>query len=154
MRRADFCYELPPELIAQRPLAERTASRLLALDGASGERRDLRFTDLPGLLAPGALLVVNDTRVLPARVHGRKESGGACEILLERILAPRRVLAQGRASKGLKPGTAIGLPGAATARVLARRGEFVELELDRDAREYFERQGRVPLPPYVTREPD
>lgn len=154
MRRADFAYHLPPERIAQRPLAERTASRLLALDGASGTLRDLRFTDLPALLSPGDLLVVNDTRVLPARLAGRKASGGACEVLLERILAPRRVLAQGRASKGLRPGTVIALPGGATAQVLSKRGEFVELELDRDALAVFEREGRVPLPPYVAREPD
>src|SRR5262245_29248568 len=154
MRRADFSYGLPPDLIAQRPLAQRTASRLLALDGGSDALRDLRFTDLPALLSPDDLLVVNDTRVLPARVHGRKTSGGACEILLERILAPRRVLAQCRASKGLRPGAAIALPGGASASVLARHGEFVELEFDRDARDYFERQGSVPLPPYVARVPD
>ena len=102
MRRADFSYPLPPELIAQRPLPERTASRLLALDGGDGTLRDHRFTDLPTLLRPGDLLVVNDTRVLPARVEGRKASGGACELLLERIIGPRRFLAQARASKGLK----------------------------------------------------
>ncbi len=154
MRRADFSYSLPQELIAQQPLPERTASRLLTLDGASGALRDLRFRDLPSLLQPGDLLVLNDTRVLPARLLGRKASGGACELLLERILDTRRFLAQARASKGLRPGTAVALPAAATAVVVARRGELYELALDRDALAYFEAHGSVPLPPYVERAAD
>ena len=154
MRRADFSYSLPPELIAQRPLAARTASRLLALDGADGTLRDLQFEDLPLLLRPGDLLVLNDTRVLPARVRGRKASGGACELLLERITAPRRFLAQARASKGLKPGTGIELPDGAHAVVIGRDGELYELELDRDALAWFDAHGSVPLPPYVDRDPD
>ena len=152
MRRADFSYPLPRELIAQHPLPQRTASRLLALDGARGAVRDLRFTDFPSLLRPGDLLVLNDTRVLPARLLGRKATGGACELLLERILDPRRFLAQARASKGLRPGTSISLPGGATARVVAHHGELQELALDRDALAYFEAHGSVPLPPYLGRE--
>lgn len=151
MRRADFSYPLPRELIAQHPLPERTASRLLALDGGSGALRDLRFADFPSLLRPGDLLVVNDTRVLPARLLGRKASGGACELLLERILDPRRILVQARASKGLRPGTSISLPGGATALVIARHGELHELALDRDALAYFEAHGNMPLPPYIGR---
>ena len=154
MRRADFSYPLPRELIAQHPLPERTASRLLALDGGSGALRDLRFADFPSLLLPGDLLVVNDTRVLPARVLGRKASGGACELLLERILDTRRILAQARASKGLRPGTSISLPGGATAVVIARHGELHELALDRDALAYFEAHGDMPLPPYIGRAAD
>lgn len=154
MRRADFSYLLPEELIAVRPLSRRTASRLLALDGASGAIRDLRFPDLPSLLRPGDLLVLNDTRVLPARLSGRKASGGACEILLERILDDRRVLAQARASNGLRPHTTIELPAGAVARVLARHGELYELELDRAALAYFQSHGTVPLPPYVARAAD
>ena len=154
MRRADFSFPLPAELIADRPLPRRGASRLLALDGASGAIRDLAFDDLGTLLRPGDLLVLNDTRVLPARLRGRKSSGGACEILLERILEGGRFLAQGRASKGFAPGTRIELPAGASAVVLARRGEFLELELDREALTYFEAHGSVPLPPYVAREPD
>jgi S-adenosylmethionine:tRNA ribosyltransferase-isomerase len=154
MRRADFSYVLPTELIAQRPLPERSASRLLALDGANGALSDLRFTDLPSLLRPGDVLVLNDTRVLPARVQGRKASGGACELLLERILGPRRILAQARASKGLRPGTAIDLPGGARARAIARHDDLHELELDCDALAYFESHGSVPLPPYVARPAD
>lgn len=153
MRRADFCYPLPAELIARRPLPQRGASRLLALDGATGAIVDLRFADLGSLLRPGDLLVLNDTRVLPARLRGRKASGGACEILLERILDDeRRVLAQARASKGLKPGARIELPGGATAVAIARRGDLFELEFDRAALPYFEEHGNVPLPPYVGRD--
>jgi len=152
MRRADFSYPLPRELIAQHPLPERTASRLLALDGGSGAIRDLRFTDLASLLRAGDLLVLNDTRVLPARLLGRKASGGACELLLERILDTRRILAQARASKGLRPGARISLPGGASAIAVARRGELHELELDRDALAYFEAHGSMPLPPYIARE--
>jgi S-adenosylmethionine:tRNA ribosyltransferase-isomerase len=154
MRRADFSYPLPQELIADRPLPRRGASRLLALDGATGALRDLAFDDLPGLLRPGDLVVLNDTRVLPARLRGRKASGGACEILLERVLGERRILAQARASKGLKPGARIELPGGASAVAVARRGELHELELDREALGYFEAHGSVPLPPYVAREAD
>lgn len=154
MRRADFSYPLPRELIAQRPLAERGASRLLALDGANGALRDLQFSDLPALLRQNDVLVLNDTRVLPARVLGRKGSGGACELLLERILDARRILAQARASKGLRPGTAILLPAGVTARVTGRRDDLFEFELDRDALGYFEAEGQMPLPPYVTRAAD
>jgi len=152
MRRADFSYPLPQELIARHPLPERGASRLLALEGTSGAWRDLRFADLPALLAPGDLLVVNDTRVMPARLHGRKASGGACEILLERLLGPRRMLAQARSSKGLRTGATVELPGGARATVIGRQGEFHELELDRDVEPYLESHGRMPLPPYLGRD--
>jgi S-adenosylmethionine:tRNA ribosyltransferase-isomerase len=151
MRRADFSYPLPRELIAERPLPERGASRLLALDGATGALRDLRFSDLGSLLRPGDVLVLNDTRVLPARLVGRKPSGGACELLLERSLGGRRILAQARASKGLRPGSRIELPAGASATAVGRRGDLYELELDREALPYFEAHGSVPLPPYVAR---
>ena len=104
MRRGDFHYELPPELIAQAPAPERSASRLLALDGASGELRDLVFRDLPQLLRAGDLLVFNDTRVINARLFARKASGGQVELLLERVLAEHRGLFQARASKALRAG--------------------------------------------------
>ena len=154
MRRADFSYPLPRELIAQHPLPERAASRLLALDGASGVLQDLMFTDLATLLRPGDLLVINDTRVLPARLRGRKASGGSCEILLERILDERRILAQARASKGFRVGAEVLLPDGARAVVIGRHGDLHEFELDRAALEYFERHGSMPLPPYVEREAD
>ncbi len=152
MRRAEFSYPLPQALIADRPLPERGASRLLALDGRTGAIRDLQFRDLGSLLAPGDLLVLNDTRVLPARLRGRKPSGGACELLLERILGDRRFLAQARASKGVRPGTRIELPGGAVAVAICRHGELHEFELDREALPFFEAEGSVPLPPYVARE--
>src|SRR6202011_5274059 len=111
MRRTDFHFDLPPELIAQRPTATRSASRMLVLDGADGSRRDLQFRDLPSLLRPDDLLVFNDTRVIPARVFGLKESGGRVEILLERALTVNTALVHLKASKGLKPGAVVNLPG-------------------------------------------
>ncbi len=151
MRRADFDYELPPDLIAQAPLPERSGSRLLACDGATATCRDLWFRDLPALLEPGDLLVLNDTRVLPARLRGRKATGGSVEILLERIVAPRRILAHARASKGFRPGMPVLLPGGARAVAVGRDGDLFEFELDRDAGPYFESHGAMPLPPYITR---
>jgi S-adenosylmethionine:tRNA ribosyltransferase-isomerase len=153
MRKSDFHYSLPAELIAQFPASPRTASRLLHLDGASGALRDLRFTDLPSLLRAGDLLVFNDTRVIPARVHGRKDSGGRVEVLIERIRDARRVLAQVRASKPPKPGQKLALEGDVTAEVLGREGEFYELAFDGETpvAETLERIGHVPLPPYIAR---
>ena len=150
LKRTDFAYELPPELIATEPAAARSGSRLLALDGPSGARRDLGFTDLPSLLAPGDLLVRNDTRVLPARLRGTKATGGAVEVLLERVLGERRILAQVRSSKGARAGHVLSL-GGALATVLGQREEFVELEFDRPALPLFEALGEVPLPPYIDR---
>jgi len=153
MRKSDFHYSLPAELIAQFPASPRTASRLMHLDGASGAVRDLRFTDLPSLLRAGDLLVFNDTRVIPARVHGRKDSGGRIEVLVERIRDAHRVLAQVRASKPPKPGQKLLLEGGVTAEVRGREGEFHELAFDGEApvAEVLERIGHVPLPPYIAR---
>jgi S-adenosylmethionine:tRNA ribosyltransferase-isomerase len=151
MRRADFSYELPAELIAQQPLAERSASRLLALDGAAGTLRDLAVRDLPALLRAGDLLVFNDTRVLPARIRGRKPTGGAVEIVVERLLGAGRVLAQARSSKGFRPGMVVELPAGARAVAAGRRHDLFEFEFDRDAREYLEAHGEMPLPPYIER---
>jgi len=153
MHKSDFFYALPPELIAQQPLADRSASRLLALDGCTGTVRDLLFQDLPGLLQPGDLLVFNDTRVIPARLRGNKESGGQVEVLIERVLDERRALALVRASKPPRPGQRLKLEGAATARVLARRDEFyeIEFECERPVLELLDAIGHVPLPPYIRR---
>ena len=151
LRRADFHFDLPPELIAQAPAAQRSASRLLLVDGERGLWRDGAFADLGAQLAPGDLLVRNDTRVLPARLHGRKATGGAVEILLERVLAPQRLLAQLRSSKGARPGQRLALPGGATATVAAAADGMAELELDRPVAAYLEAQGEVPLPPYIAR---
>ena len=99
MRRSDFHYHLPEELIAQFPLQERGGSRLLCLRGEDGEMEDRRFSDLPELLQPEDLLVFNDTRVIPARLYGRKSTGGQVEILIERLSGPNRALAHVRAAR-------------------------------------------------------
>jgi S-adenosylmethionine:tRNA ribosyltransferase-isomerase len=151
MDRSEFHYDLPPELIAQAPLRERRLSRLLVLDGANGGLADRRFTHLPQLLAAGDLLVLNDTRVLPARLIGRKPTGGRVELLLERITSPRRALMQMRASHAPQAGAAIELPGGAQARVEGRRGQLFELAFDRDVTALLEAHGEVPLPPYIER---
>jgi S-adenosylmethionine:tRNA ribosyltransferase-isomerase len=149
MRRADFHFDLPPELIAQYPLPERSASRLLQV----AERPiDRRFADLPELLQPHDLLVFNDTRVLPARVHGVKPTGGQVEILLERVLSGRRILAQVGTSKPLRPDVPVRLPGNAEARLLAKHDDMFELELSVDAVEFFKAHGAMPLPPYIERQ--
>jgi S-adenosylmethionine:tRNA ribosyltransferase-isomerase len=154
MRRQDFHFELPAELIAQRPAAARGGSRMLALDGASGAWRDLRFGDLPGLLRPGDLLVFNDTRVVPARVRGTKDSGGKIEILLERVLSARTALVHARSSKALKAGATVRLPGGRTARLLDREGDLFRLEFSDEVLPFLETFGEVPLPPYIERPPE
>ncbi len=151
MNRSDFSYDLPVELIAQQPLARRRASRLLAVDGLSGRTQDLRFEDLPGLLQPGDLLVVNDTRVIPARLFGRKSTGGRVELLLERVEGTSRALVQLRASKPTRPGCIIHTDGDAEATVLGREGELFRLEFDREVMPLLEAHGHVPLPPYIHR---
>jgi S-adenosylmethionine:tRNA ribosyltransferase-isomerase len=151
LRRSDYRYDLPPELIAQEPAPERGASRLLALDGATGVLRDLRFPDVVDLLAPGDLLVRNDTRVLPARIHGRKSTGGRVEILVERITGERTFVAHVRSSKGARAGHTVELPLGALATVLGPRDDLVEIELDRAVGPYFDAHGEMPLPPYIRR---
>lgn len=156
MRRADFYYDLPNELIAQRPAPSRAGSRLLHVDGPSGLLRDLAFADFPSLLRAGDLLVFNDTRVIPARVIGTKPTGGKVEILLERVLSERRILAHVHASKPLRAGVPIALPGDTTAHFIQRHDDLFELELSAEPLAYFERHGAMPLPPYIGRanEPD
>lgn len=154
MRRADFHYTLPGELIAQAPLLERSASRLMMLDGQSGAIGDGRFTDLPDCLEPGDLVVFNDTRVLPARLFGRKATGGRVEILLERTTGASEALVQIKASRGPRVGSALELAGGARVRVLARHGDLFSIELDRAVVPFFEAHGEVPLPPYIERDAD
>ena len=153
MQAADFDYLLPPELIAQRPLPERSASRLLVVDAAAGQRRDARFTDLPGLLAPGDLLVFNDTRVVPARLEGVKPTGGAVEMLLERPLEGLEALLHMRASKPLRPGQVVRTAGGDIV-VEGREEDLFRVRLPEPALEFFGRHGSVPLPPYIERTPD
>jgi S-adenosylmethionine:tRNA ribosyltransferase-isomerase len=152
MRRADFAYELPTELIAQHPPVERTGARLLHLHTDSGSVSDQRFTDFVQLLRPNDLLVLNDTRVIPARVFGAKPTGGQVEILLERILGERRILAHVHASKPLRPEVPIALPAGATASFIARRDDLFELELSTEPLAYFVAHGAMPLPPYIARD--
>ncbi len=145
----DFDYELPPDRVAQTPLAERSASRLLVLQGSA--LRDCQFADLPTLLAPGDLLVMNDSRVMHARLMGRKESGGQVEVLIERLTGADTALAQVRASKPPKPGSTLHLAEAFDAEVLGREGEFHILRFPKEALELIERYGSLPLPPYIER---
>lgn len=153
---SDYDYELPPERIADEPEAVRSASRLLTLDRSTGSIGHRRFSDLPELLAPGDLLVFNDTRVIRARLHGRKDSGGKVEVLVERIPEPRRTLAQVRASKSPKAGGRLLLAGKTgekvEAEVLGRNDDLFELRFGEDVAGVLERIGEVPLPPYIRRE--
>jgi S-adenosylmethionine:tRNA ribosyltransferase-isomerase len=145
---ADFRYDLPPELIAQKPADRRSGGRMLCLDPL----RDVRITDLPAELRPGDLLVFNDTRVIPARLHGEKDTGGKIEILVERLLDEREALAQIRASKSPKAGARLHVAGA-ELEVLGREGEFFRLRTlgDEPMLQLLERAGHVPLPPYIDR---
>jgi len=154
-RRSDFRFVLPPELIAQRPLARRSESRLLSLDGLTGALVDRRFSDLPGLLRPGDLLVFNDTRVIPARLFARKETGGRVEVLLERLTAARTASAQVRASKPPRPGGLLLLAGGERVDVIGRDGDLFLLEsLDADFGALMRLHGHMPLPPYIERPDD
>ena len=148
----DFDFHLPPELIAQHPAGERTASRLLHVDGNT--LHDRSFTDLTKLIKTGDLLVFNDTRVIKARLLGQKDSGGKIEVLVERIVDRHHAVAQIRASKSPKPGSRIVLENAFALTVSGRtgeHGEFFALELDGDGDLYtlLEKHGRLPLPPYI-----
>ncbi len=155
MRRSDFRFDLPPELIAQRPLPERAHSRLLALEATDPAPRDLMFRDLPTLLRPGDLLVFNNTRVMHARLFGHKATGGRVEVLIERLLGPDRALAQVRASKSPKPGSRIRLDGGGDLQALGRDGDLFELRaLDAPFTALMETQGHLPLPPYIVRPDD
>jgi S-adenosylmethionine:tRNA ribosyltransferase-isomerase len=150
VRRQDFAYHLPADLIAQEPLVERSAARMLVLDAASGALTDRGVRDLPEFLRRGDLLVVNDTRVIAARLSGTKPSGGRVEILLERALEARQALAQLSASKPIRAGLEVETAGG-TVCVLAREADLWRIELPAPAVEYFERFGEVPLPPYIRR---
>ena len=150
MRRQDFAYDLPAELIAQEPPATRSAGRLLLLDGASGAIADRTLRDLPECLRPGDLLVLNDTRVIAARLFGTKPSGGRVEILLERALAGHEALVQLSAHRAIRAGLAIATAGG-TLQVVAREGELWRVALPAPALEFFDSFGSVPLPPYIRR---
>ena len=153
MQLSEFDYALPAELIAQHPAAQRSASRLLHLEASTGELRDLRFTDLPQLVDERDTVVLNDTRVVKARVFGRKPSGGAVEILVERPLDGREALALMRAGHSPKPGTEVRI-GDVRATVLGRAGELYRVRFSEDVDAVLERHGTVPLPPYISHPAD
>ena len=146
---SEFDYALPAELIAQHPAAQRTASRLLHLDAKSGALRDLRFSDLPARLDERDTVVLNDTRVVKARLFGRKPSGGAVEIFVERALEAREALALVRAAHPPKAGSEIVI-GGVRATLLGREGELYRVRFSEDVERVLEQHGTVPLPPYVS----
>jgi S-adenosylmethionine:tRNA ribosyltransferase-isomerase len=143
----DFDFDLPSELIAQVPLPERAASRLLKVGETQCE--DRVFSELPSFLQAGDVLVFNDTKVLNARFYGVKQSGGKVEVLVERVLDARTVLAQVRASKSPLPGTVLRLADSFDVSVGERSGEFFALHFPSDAIELIDRYGQLPLPPYI-----
>lgn len=154
MQVADFYFELPDALIARHPLAERRASRLLVLDGQSGQMSHRNFADLLDYVRPGDLMVFNNTRVIPARLFGQKATGGKLEILVERVTGNRSVLAHVRSSKSPKPGSQILLDGGGAAEMVARHDALFELIFDEDVLPLLERIGHMPLPPYIDRPDD
>ena len=150
MKRSDFHYDLPPDLIAQSPLDERTASRLLRFNKRSGALSDHFFKELPELLNAGDLLVFNNTRVIPARLFGHKASGGRVEILVERLLGGHDCMAQVRASKAPKPGGVLVLENGTELQVVGRDGSFFHLQTNAvDLMQQLELMGHMPLKNYV-----
>ena len=163
MRLSDFNYNLPPELIAQHPLPDRSSSRLLVLNQNSNQEtiiEDRQFTDLLELLKPNDLLIFNDTKVIPARLFGKKESGGAVEVLLERIIDTNKAIVQIRASKSPKPGNQILIGNDANGfsiEVLGRpdtNSPFYEVKFPKACIPLLEKYGQLPLPPYITHQAD
>jgi S-adenosylmethionine:tRNA ribosyltransferase-isomerase len=153
MKLAEFDYDLPPQLIAQHPAKERTASRLLHLDGKSGALRDLAFTDLPGLVDARDAVVLNDTRVIKARLFGAKASGGRIELFIERITGEYEALGLMRAGHSPKPGTRLVVGDGVAAEVLGREEDLYRVRFAEPVAAVLERCGSVPLPPYITHHP-
>jgi len=153
MKTSDFGFELPDELIARFPMAERSASRMLCLNGDSGALDHKIFRDIENLLEPGDLLVFNNTRVIPARIYGQKASGGKLEALIERVVDQHHVLAHLKSSRSPKPGQMIQLAGV-DVEVTGRQGALFELHFkdERPVLDILEEQGEMPLPPYMDRE--
>ena len=154
MKLTDFKFDCPTELIAQFPTPDRTASRLLSLNGETGEYLDQKFTDLIQFLRPDDLLVFNNTKVIPARLLGHKDSGGKVEVLVERVLDEHRVLAHIRSSKSPGKGRRLLLEDKLNAEMLGRQGTLFELFFHHDEliTTLLEQVGRLPLPPYIDRE--
>ena len=154
MKKSDFTYLLPEALIAQKPLAERDASRLLCMNRNTGRIIDRQFTDLIDLIDERDLLIFNDTKVIPARLFGKKQSGGKVEILIERIVSDHNAIAHVRSSKSAKVGTLIELDNGYYCEVLGRADDLFQLEFkgDNTVLSILEQIGHIPLPPYITRE--
>lgn len=153
MRVADFDYVLPESLIAQHPTAQRRASRMLYLDGASGKLADRAFTDLPGHLESGDVLVLNDTRVIKARLAARKSTGGRLEVFIERHAGTHEAVALIRASHPVRVGAAVSIDDAVSATVTGREGDLFRLRFSEPLDAVLEQHGSVPLPPYITHAP-
>ncbi|GIX34346.1 MAG: S-adenosylmethionine:tRNA ribosyltransferase-isomerase [Lysobacteraceae bacterium] len=155
LKRSDFHYDLPAELIASEPLPERSASRMLVLPPPPAALEDRAVRDLPALLDAGDLLVFNDTRVIPARLHGRKETGGRVEILVERVVGQHEFVAQLGVSKPPRVGARIRLDAGGELEVLGRDGVFFRLRLEAEEAvdRLLSRAGHLPLPPYLGRAP-
>ena len=156
MQLSDFTYTLPPELIAQEALADRSASRLLHLDASSNPAKplDKHFNDILDLISPNDLLIFNNTRVIPARLTGHKESGGKVEVMIERVLDNHRALAHVRANKSPKAGGKLFLENEINAEVIARQDTLFEIQFLSDSTVYeiLENYGHIPLPPYIERD--
>lgn len=152
MKVADFDYSLPQELIAQQPARQRSASRLLHLDASSGRIEDLKFSDFPSLVGPQDAVVLNDTRVIKARLHGAKSSGGKVQIMVERITGEREALALMRAGHSPKAGTLVQV-GNVQAEVIGRDDDLYRVRFSEPVAGVLERLGNVPLPPYITHTP-
>ncbi len=156
MKKSDFTYHLPEALIAQKPLSEREASRLLCMNKATGQLFDRQFKDFLDLLEPKDLLVFNDTKVIPARMYGNKQSGGKVEILIERIVDDRHAIAHVRASKAPKPGALIKLAEGYYCKMVERVDDLFRLQFagTDSLLAILEKIGHMPLPPYITRADD
>ena len=150
MKLAEFDYDLPPELVAQHPATQRGGSRLLHLDGANGKLRDLAFADLPSLVDARDALVLNDTKVIKARLEGVRETGGKVEFFVERIVAPDEAVGLMRSSKSPKAGSRVTLGDGVNAEVLGREEDLFRLRFAEPVAQVLERCGRLPLPPYIT----
>jgi S-adenosylmethionine:tRNA ribosyltransferase-isomerase len=154
VKLTEFDYSLPPELIAQHPAPKRTASRLLHLDGTTGTLRDLAFAELPELLDARDAVVLNDTRVLKARLRGVKETGGKVELFVERITAEREALALSHSGHPLKAGHRLKVGDGVPVEVLGRLEDLVQVRFAEPVAAVLERCGSVPLPPYIRHAPD
>lgn len=157
MRLEDFNFHLPDELIARYPAPKRTASKLMSINGQTGELKHGQFSDVLNLVESGDLLVFNDTKVIPARIFGQKTTGGQVELLVERVLDSQRILAQVRVSKAPRVGDFLLFPNDIRLEILGRQHQFYELrynETDQAVIDVIEAIGEIPLPPYMHREPD